>query len=423
MLNFDERQGDRTDVAYPDTTVPEWFQDAKVGLMIHWGIYSIPAWAVTSDERFSAAEEYAFHRYAEWYGNTVRIPGSPTALLHRARYGSVAYEDLVDRWQIRSGAVEGMVALASAAGARYVVPTTKHHDGLCLWDTQTTSFSTVRRGPHMDLIEDFARSVRAEGLRLGLYFSGALDWHVSDFGPITSDEELFAFRRNDAEFSQYAATQLRELIDHYSPDYVWNDIDWPDGGKGHEDYGLASLFTHYFAKVPHGTINDRWGVPAQGVITREYRDVAGVMDRPWEAVRGIGRSFGYNADEAESVSLSGADLIRYLVDVVAKNGNLLINIGPRADGSIPDVQRRALQEMGEWLDIFGEAIYSTRPWEPGTLGDCYFTQPKGNPDVVYMLQRPENPRVVPAELEDWHFEWIGSHDQPIVVGKFVRGEA
>lgn len=140
MLNFDERQGDRTDVAYPDTTVPEWFQDAKVGLMIHWGIYSIPAWAVTSDERFSAAEEYAFHRYAEWYGNTVRIPGSPTALLHRARYGSVAYEDLVDRWQIRSGAVEGMVALASAAGARYVVPTTKHHDGLCLWDTQTTSF-------------------------------------------------------------------------------------------------------------------------------------------------------------------------------------------------------------------------------------------------------------------------------------------
>lgn len=95
--------------------------------------------------------------------------------------------------------------------------------------------------------------------------------------------------------------------------------------------------------MPHGLINDRWGVPAQGVLTREYRDVDAMMERPWEAVRGLGRSFGYNADEDVSLSLSNSDLVRYLVDVVAKNGNLLINIYPRADGTIPEVQRNSLE--------------------------------------------------------------------------------
>lgn len=154
MLNFDERVGNRTDITYPPTPVPQWYRDAKVGIMIHWGIYSIPAWAVTSDEQFSAAEEYAFHRYAEWYGNTVRIPGSPTALLHRARYGQRTYEDLLDMWNINDDAVTDIVKLAVASGARYLVPTTKHHDGLCLWDSATTDFSTVHRGPHRDLISN-----------------------------------------------------------------------------------------------------------------------------------------------------------------------------------------------------------------------------------------------------------------------------
>ncbi|QJC21111.1 alpha-L-fucosidase [Arcanobacterium buesumense] len=425
MLNFDERTGSRTDVDYPPTPVPHWYRDAKVGIMIHWGIYSIPAWAVTSDERFSAEEEYAFHRYAEWYGNTVRIPGSPTALLHRARYGQRSYEDLLDLWTINDDAVSDMIDLAVAAGAQYVVPTTKHHDGLCLWDTQTTQFSTVHRGPHRDLIAEFAQATRCAGLRLGLYFSGALDWHVSDFGPITSDEELFQFRRNDAEFAQYATAQIRELINQYSPDYLWNDIDWPDGGKGEEPYGLAQLFTYYLSHVPHGLINDRWGVPAQGVLTREYRDVDAMMERPWEAVRGLGRSFGYNADEDVSLSLSGPDLVRYLVDVVAKNGNLLINIGPRADGTIPEVQRNSLEYMGRWLKIYGEAIYDTRPWGPGVIEGRYYTQPasaNGSNDVVYLLHETGQDIVLPEQLRNHKITRLGdpSENWPITVAKLEK---
>ncbi|WP_216402683.1 alpha-L-fucosidase [Arcanobacterium phocae] len=422
MLNFDERVGNRQDVSYPPTPVPQWYRDAKVGLMIHWGIYSIPAWAVTSDEHFSLAEEYAFHRYAEWYGNTVRIPGSPTALLHRARYGQRSYEDLVDIWQIRDDAVANMVNLAVRAGARYVVPTTKHHDGLCLWNTQTTDFSTVKRGPGVDIIGQYGHAVRQAGLRLGLYFSGALDWHASNFGPITSDNELFAFRRNDPDFAQYAATQLRELIDIYHPDYIWNDIDWPDGGKGPEPYGLSALFTQFFQTVPNGVINDRWGVQAQGVLTREYRDVLGVMDRPWEAVRGLGKSFGYNADEDVSVMLSGPDLVRYLVDVVAKNGNLLINIGPKADGTVPDIQQQSLEYMGQWLRVFGEGIYGTRPWGPGLLDGCYFTCSTGADDVVYVLYEPDREVVLPEKLRDRKIIPLGSGDGmqwPIVVAKLV----
>lgn len=225
MLNFDERVGNRTDITYPPTPVPHWYRDAKVGIMIHWGIYSIPAWAVTSDERFNADEEYAFHRYAEWYGNTVRIPGSPTALLHRARYGQRNYEDLLDLWTINDNAVSDMVDLAVAAGAHYVVPTTKHHDGLCLWDTQTTQFSTVRRTVSRSYCRVCTRYPACRLASWTLFFRRP-GLACQRFQPITSDEELFRFRRNDAEFAQYATAQIRELIDQYSPDYLWNDIDY-----------------------------------------------------------------------------------------------------------------------------------------------------------------------------------------------------
>ncbi|WP_226533375.1 alpha-L-fucosidase [Microbacterium paraoxydans] len=368
MMNFEKRTGpDFGTVAptYPTQSVPDWYRDAKLGFFVHWGLYSVPAWAVQHGEGVNIPTEdaYAWHQYAEWYGNTVRIAGSPTWERHQRMFGpGTSYEDLADRWDASAFDADAFVGELVGAGARYIIPTTKHHEGFCLWGTETTGFNAVARGPRRDLISEFHDATRRAGAKFGVYYSGALDWHVSDFPPIESDTDLFRFRRNDAHFARYSAAQLDELVERFSPDVLWNDIEWPDGGKGRDDYAVAALLERYFEAVPEGVVNDRWGVPYHGFLTREYTDIPEIIPEPWESTRGLGYSFGFNQAEDERHSLSGAALIRLLVDVVAKNGNLLINVGPSADGSIPDLQRRAMRELGSWLETNGEAIYGTRPW-------------------------------------------------------------
>lgn len=408
MMNFETRTGpDFGGVApvYPSHRVPEWYRDAKLGFFVHWGLYSVPAWAVQHGEGVNIPTEdaYAWHQYAEWYGNTVRITGSPTWDRHQRLYGpGTSYEDLADMWDASAFDADAFVGELVGAGAKYIVPTTKHHEGFCLWDTATTRFNSAARGPRRDLIGELHGATRRAGARFGVYYSGALDWHVSDFPPIESDTDLFRYRRNDPHFSRYAAAQLEELIDRFSPDVLWNDIDWPDGGKGREDYGVAALLSRYLGAVPDGVVNDRWGVPYHGFLTREYTDVPDIVDQPWESTRGLGYSFGFNQAEDERHSLSGAELIRMLVDVVSKNGNLLINVGPAADGSIPELQRAAMHELGTWLRENGGAVYATRPWT--RFGDTTgaprrYTQ--GDSGVhVHALDPSVGELVLPAELSD-----------------------
>ncbi|MFK3679358.1 alpha-L-fucosidase [Microbacterium sp. NPDC090218] len=368
MMNFEKRTGPELGAeapTYPTQSVPDWYRDAKLGFFVHWGLYSVPAWAVQHGEGVNIPTEdaYAWHQYAEWYGNTVRIAGSPTWERHQQVFGpGTSYEDLADRWDASAFDADAFVGELVGAGARYIIPTTKHHEGFCLWDTATTGFNAAARGPRRDLISEFHDATRRAGAKFGVYYSGALDWHVSDFPPIESDTDLFRFRRNDAHFARYSAAQLDELVSRFSPDVLWNDIEWPDGGKGRDEYAVAALLERYFDAVPDGVVNDRWGVPYHGFLTREYTDIPEIIPEPWESTRGLGYSFGFNQAEDERHSLSGAALIRLLVDVVAKNGNLLINVGPAADGSIPELQRSAMQELGAWLRVNGDAIYGTRPW-------------------------------------------------------------
>lgn len=349
---------------YPVRDVPEWYRDAKLGFFVHWGLYSVPAWATAHSEFPRPIEEvYSHHNYAEWYGNTVRIADSPTWHRHHEIYGTgTSYEDFADMWRAESFKADEFVGELMGAGARYVIPTAKHHEGFCLWDTPTTNFNAARRGPKRDLITEIHDETRRQGARFGVYFSGGLDWHVSNFPPIESEVDLFRFRRHDEYFSRYVAEQLTELILKFSPEVLWNDIEWPDGGKGAEDFGLAALMNTYYGMVPDGVVNDRWGIPYQGFLTREYTDVDVIQERVWEHTRGLGFSFGYNQAEDVSHTLTGAELIKTLVNVVSKNGNLLINVGPRADGTIPELQLDAMRELGAWLRVNGDAIYGTRPW-------------------------------------------------------------
>lgn len=421
MLNFENRTGPtlKNAPSYPVREVPEWFRDAKLGFFIHWGLYSVPAWATSLNPPSpSEQDQFAYHRYAEWYANTVRIPGSPTQRWHEEQYGvGTSYEDLTQQWNADTFDPSALVDTLVRAGGRYIIPTTKHHDGFCLWDTATTSFTSVQRGPSRDLIREIHDAARTAGVRFGVYFSGALDWHVSGFGPIQSDEDLFALRRNDDRFARYASTQLEELVEAFAPDVLWNDIDWPDAGKGVDRWGLSALFNRYYDRVPDGVVNDRWGVPFHGFLTREYSDVPGTMPTYWEATRGVGLSFGWNRNESDEHVLSANELIRFLVDVVSKNGNLLLNVGPDAAGRIPLSQERLLNELGDWLAINGEAIYATRTWE--RFGDEHhntrFTSGQDDRVYVHALDPASGFVQIPTELVGRTVHWLGDCDHSDLV--------
>ncbi|WP_341942307.1 alpha-L-fucosidase [Microbacterium sp. LWH10-1.2] len=422
MMNFEKRTGPDFGAeapVYPTNGVPDWYRDAKLGFFVHWGLYSVPAWAVQHGEGVNIPTEdaYAWHQYAEWYGNTVRIAGSPTWERHQRLYGpGTSYEDLADVWDASAFDADAFVGELVDAGAKYVVPTTKHHEGFCLWGTGTTGFNAIARGPRRDLIAEFHDATRRAGAKFGVYYSGALDWHVSDFPAIESDTDLFRYRRNDEHFARYAAAQLDELVERFSPDLLWNDIEWPDGGKGREDYGVAETLSRYFAAVPDGVVNDRWGVPYHGFLTREYTRIDEIIPRPWESTRGLGYSFGYNSAEDTRHTLSGPDLIRMLVDVVSKNGNLLINVGPDAAGRIPELQRQTMQELGAWLRVNGSAIYGTRPWVRfGEAAGAPVRYTRSDAGVhVHALDPSAGELPIPSELSAGEARWAdGSHAEVI----------
>ena len=365
-MSTDSADPNAPDWSQLDRPVPEWFTDAKLGIFIHWGPYSVPAWAEPTGE-LGAVDWGTWFRhnpYAEWYFNTIRFPDSPAHEHHEKTYCGAPYDDFLDAWTAQAWDPEDWASLFARAGARYVVPTTKHHDGAALWDAPGTGGrNTVARGPKRDLVGDLAAAVRTAGLRYGVYYSGGLDWHITDFPPLDSGDAVGdTFRPKDAAYAAYAYLHVQDLIDRYSPDVLWNDIEWPDAGKHAGSLGLFQLFKNYYAAVPEGVVNDRWGKTHHDYQTSEYQ--AGLENEAsssWENCRGIGLSFGYNQVEDESNSLDAHGVVRHLVDIVSRGGNLLLDVGPTADGIIPDVQRRALEGLGDWMAVNSTAIHGTRP--------------------------------------------------------------
>ena len=306
---------------------PQWFEDAPLGIFVHWGPYSVPAWA--EDHGELGVEEdweawFTHNSYAEWYFNTIRIPGSPAALRHKDLYGSASYDAFLDAWDPDAWDPAEWMRLFHRAGAGYAVLTTKHHDGVTLWDApETGTRNAVRRGPCTDLVAGFANAARDEGLRVGLYYSGGLDWHYRPARPILSEDDCKDLcRPKDADYARYCFVHVRDLIDRYQPDVIWNDIDWPDEGKNFGPYGLGTLFEYFYAKRPEGVTNDRYGGVHADYLTSEYQHMGDseTSGKPWENCRGVGLSFGYNRAESEHQYLSGAAAVRHLVDVVSRGG-------------------------------------------------------------------------------------------------------
>jgi alpha-L-fucosidase len=370
-----------------------WFRDAKFGIFLHWGAYSVPAWAEPIGELGTFDSTYWFSHcpYAEWYWNTSQIEGSPAYLHHRSVHGGRPYDEFLDSWHAGLFDPTDLAALFARAGARYVIPTTKHHDGITLWDAPGTGTrNTVHRGPRRDLVAELAGAVRAAGLRFGVYYSGGIDWYAGRRAVIRHESQIDDHgRANEAAYAAYALAQVRDLIVRYRPDVLWNDIGWPDLGLD----DLPALFADYRAVVPDGVVNDRWdGTHAArpsvsyDFLTSEYQANRGNEGTgAWENCRGIGYSFGFNQVEGPAHCLSTAAAVRLLADIVSRGGNLLLNVGPRSDGTLPPRQRAVLEGMASWMAVNSVAIHDTRPLPEASPGDTPWLRWTRSADHVYAL--------------------------------------
>ncbi len=360
---------------------PEWFNNAKLGIFIHWGLYSVPAYASTElsvEELFAemgkenpdmaklqaAARKWFINNgYAEWYLNSLRIKGSPTYEYHKENYGLeynyYKFSEDFSRETLQWDS-DAMAELFKKAGARYVVLTTKHHDGYTLWPSrvQNNNLPEDIQPVQRDIVGDLTQSVRKKGMRMGLYYSGGLDWTFNRT-PIYDFSGLMATVPNSYEYGGIADAHLRELIEKYQPAILWNDITYPDQGNA------KGIIADYYNLIPDGVINNRWGTTLglSDFDTPEYSKLDSIQQYKWETCRGLGHSFGYNKFEDDSHTLSSTDLVQLFVDIVSKNGNLLLNVGPKADGTIPEIQRSRLEDLGNWMAINGKAIYDTEPWK------------------------------------------------------------
>jgi alpha-L-fucosidase len=382
--------------------VPSWYDDAKLGVFLHWGLYSVPAWAPQVPDIQTILKEKGpawmlrHNPYAEWYANTVQLPRSPTRRHHDATYGpGFAFDGFVPMFEQASSTAD-LAALASVcrdAGARYVVLTTKHHEGYCLWPTTVPHPVKGAYHSRRDLVGDLTEAVRHLGMKMGLYYSGGYDWPYNKVVMKGLADALLAGPTGE-DYARYAEAHVRDLIARYRPSVLWNDIGWPAATD------LPGLFADYYNTVEDGVVNDRWlqssrrgplfdtfvrvcsfvvqhawgfipdkakkltfsGARHADFTTAEYAQHDHIVKRKWEATRGVGHSFGANHNEARGDVISAPDLVRLLVDVVAKNGNLLIGVGPAPDGTLPDWQTAPLAGLGRWLKVNGDAVYGTRPW-------------------------------------------------------------
>jgi len=338
---------------------PAWYDQAKFGIFIHWGVYSVPAFA---DPKASGGEAYS-----EWYWKHLEDKSGPTARFHERVFGAkVRYQDFAPQFKAELFDPAQWADVLARSGAKYVVLTSKHHDGFALWPSaQSWNWNSMDVGPHRDLAGDLSAAVKARGLKMGFYYS-LYEW----YNPLYHSDPA-------AYVAEHMLPQLKDLVTRYHPAVLWTDGEWeqPSSVWRSPEF-LAWLFNDSPVK-DEVAVNDRWGKETRSVHGGFYTTEYGKYNNPavgmgaqhkWEECRGMGKSFGYNRMETPEDYKSAHDLIWLLLDTVSRGGNLLLDIGPTADGRIPVIMQQRLLDMGGWLGRNGEAVYQTRPWRVAADG-------------------------------------------------------
>jgi alpha-L-fucosidase len=376
--------------------IPEWFEDAKFGIFIHWGVYSVPAYRVVSEKKYAS--------YAEWYYARVmfdEVKGG--AEFHNKNFGEdFDYHDFAPDFKAELFDPDKWAEMFKNSGARYVVLTSKHHDGYCLWPSshpRKKNWNSMDVGPKRDLVGDLTTAVKAQGMKMGLYYS-MIEWESSPTARMPSGWWLpervhQKYRIPEQEYVDMVKQQIREIVTKYEPSLLFSDGGEWDGSAeywGTQEY-LKWLYSESQVK-DEVVVNDRWCKECPGehgdYYSSEYQDAEGVgVDYPWEESRGMGDSYGFNRAEYLEHYNSSTELIHELIDIVGRGGNLLLNVGPTSDGRIPVIMQERLFDIGQWLDVNGEAIYGSRPFIQGISGNqaVRFTQ-KDNAVYVICMDWP-----------------------------------
>ena len=295
----------------------QWWHEARFGMFVHWGLYSQLG-------------------RAEWVMNRERIPLRE-------------YEQLADTWRPKPRPAREWAALAKKAGMKYMVMTTKHHEGFCLWDTQQTDYNAAKHGPRRDLVREYVEACREFGLRVGFYYS-LMDWHHPDGARCAKDESA---RRRFLDFTQGC---VRELVSNYGKiDILWYDVAWPL--EVPERWESAKMNAMVRGLQPEIIINNRSRLPEdfgtpEGHVTPEGGG------RSWEACMTFNGEWGWQPAPPEDWE-SVRSVLKMLRSCAAGGGNLLLNIGPRPDGSVPEEAVERLTSVGKWLAKYGEPVYGT----------------------------------------------------------------
>lgn len=357
-------------------TVPEWYDKAKVGIFIHWGLFSVVGYS----------NEWVWH---EWKSDK---NADVVDFIEKNYPPGFTYQEFANQFTGEFFNATEWANLFKRSGAKYVVLTSKHHEGFTLWPSKYTySFNSVDMGPHRDIVKEVGEAVREAGMRYGLYHS-LLEWYhpqyVADQSEGTTD-----FVDNKIY------PELVELVNTYKPDLIWSDGDW----EMSDTYWKATKFLAWlFNESPvKDTVltNDRWGIGvtcAHGDIhTCEDRYNPGyLLDHKWENAMTIDwNSWGYRRNSNIGEYATTKQLIDLLVETVSCGGNILINVGPTKEGHIDPIYQERLVGLGEWLSINGEAIYESNPWtehQKDTItSGVWYTQRDGA-TYASVLSWPEN---------------------------------
>jgi alpha-L-fucosidase len=365
---------------------PQWFKDAKLGIFIHWGVYSVPSYGGPES-------------YAEWYLRGLQAGAQERIDFMKKYWGEdFEYEDFAPLWKAELFNAKEWAEIFERAGAKYIILVSKHHDGFALWPSEyAPGWNSVDVGPKRNIVAEVAEAVRERDIRFGLYYS-LPEWnHPLHQWYIDPHDQIHTY------VEQHMIPQFKEVVGTYKPDLLFTDGEWFNDA---EDWHARQLIAWYFDLVGDDAIvNDRWGHGSNiGFITPEYSSGGIQTDRPWAEVRGIGRSFGLNRNEKLEAYKTPAELIRLFVRTVAWGGGLTINVGPYADGKIPLVQQERIEKLGEWIRTNEEAIYASTTWKrPGEEREV--TLERIDPEINFNWVR--NSPGHPISEDHFTVEWTG----------------
>ena len=339
----------------------KWWHEAKFGMFIHWGLYSI----------------IGQHEWAK------EVEGVPIP----------QYEILAKHFHPKPNAARDWARLAKRAGQKYMVMTTKHHEGFCQWDSKLTDYNAMKQGPGRDLVREYVEAARAEGLRVGFYYS-LMDWHHPDGATCKTDE---AARRR---FVDYTHGLIRELLTNYGRiDVLWYDVDWPLTPAQWESERMNEMV---FDLQPEIIVNNRNGLPGD-FSTPEQLIQASEVGRAWETCMTLNDSWGFN--RGDDAWKTPKQVVDNLATCARGGGNYLLNIGPEPDGSIPPETLSTLEAVGKWLDTNGKSIYGTDRCKGGGNTNANYTR-RGNTLYIHQHYWPGH---TPAA------EWLSFYQPEVVV--------